>query len=358
MKIAFITRSTLYSAPGGDTVQATQTARSLQELGISADIKLSNEKVDYSQYDLLHFFNLIRPADILYHSKKAQKPFVVSTILCNYIEYDKQHRKGIGHLFSMLSADRIEYLKTVARWIKGTDHLASKEYLWRGQRNSIIKILKNTRMILPNSKSEYERVINHYPCNVSRTIIPNGIDPELFRRNYFTGKDNKMVLCVARIEGIKNQLNLIRALNDTPFQLFLVGSHAPNQKGYYDECRRIASSNITFIDRVPQTELLKYYQEAKVHVLPSWFETTGLSSLEAAAMGCNIVITDKGDAREYFGDKAFYCDPGDPQSILQAVERASDTPYNEDLHKMIIERYTWKQAAIETHKAYQQTVTL
>ncbi|MGN6639147.1 MAG: glycosyltransferase family 4 protein, partial [Mucilaginibacter sp.] len=166
------------------------------------------------------------------------------------------------------------------------------------------------------------------------------------------------VLCVARIEGIKNQLNLIRALNDTPFQLFLVGSHAPNQKGYYDECRRIASSNITFIDRVPQTELLKYYQEAKVHVLPSWFETTGLSSLEAAAMGCNIVITDKGDAGEYFGDKAFYCDPGDPQSILQAVERASDTPYNEDLHKMIIERYTWKQAAIETHKAYQQTVTL
>ncbi|MGN6638775.1 MAG: hypothetical protein ACTHJ8_07680, partial [Mucilaginibacter sp.] len=199
MRVAFITRSTLYSAPGGDTVQAMQTAHSLQELGISADIKLSNEKVDYSQYDLLHFFNLIRPADILYHSKKAQKPFVVSTILCNYTEYDKQHRKGIGHLFSMLSADRIEYLKTVARWIKGTDHLASKEYLWSGQRNSIIKILKNTRMILPNSKSEYERVINHYPCNVSRTIIPNGIDPELFRRSYFTGKDNKMVLCVARI---------------------------------------------------------------------------------------------------------------------------------------------------------------
>lgn len=358
MKVAFITRSTLYSAPGGDTIQAMQTARYLEDLGVSADIKLSNETVDYSPYDLLHFFNLIRPADILYHSKKAKKPFVVSTILCNYTEYDKQHRKGIGHLFSMLSTDSIEYLKTVARWVKGNDHLASKEYLWRGQHNSIIKILKNTGMILPNSESEYERIVHSYPCKVNHTIIPNGIDTQLFRRNHFTGKDNKMVLCVARVEGIKNQLNLIKALNDTPFSLFIIGSHAPNQKSYYNECRRVASSNIIFIDRIPQNELVKYYEEAKVHVLPSWFETTGLSSLEAGAMGCNIVITKKGDAKEYFGDKAFYCDPGDPKSILQTVERASDTPYNEQLHKMIIEKYTWKQAAIETHKAYKQTVAL
>src|SRR5579862_1915485 len=113
MKVAFITRSTLYSAPGGDTVQAVETARHLGELGVSAEIKMANESIDYTDYDLLHFFNLIRPADILYHSKKAQKPFVVSTILCNYSEYDKHHRKGIGTLFSLLTSDRIEYLKTL-----------------------------------------------------------------------------------------------------------------------------------------------------------------------------------------------------------------------------------------------------
>ena len=33
------------------------------------------------------------------------------------------------------------------------------------------------------------------------------------------GKDPLMVLCVARIEGIKNQLNLIKALNNTEYQL-------------------------------------------------------------------------------------------------------------------------------------------
>jgi glycosyltransferase involved in cell wall biosynthesis len=357
MRVAFITRSTLYSVPGGDTVQVTETARNLGEIGVSAEVKLSDEAIDYGDYDLLHFFNLTRPADILYHSKKANKPFVVSTILCNYSEYDKYHRKGIGNLFSFLPADRIEYLKTIARWLKGRDHLSSMEYVWRGQRNSIVNILNNSAMILPNSISEYKRITQTYPCNARYTIIPNGVDVQLFQRDENIKKDNNLVLCVARIEGIKNQLNLIKALNNTPFKLLLIGSHAPNQKSYYDECRITAASNISFVDHVSQQELVHYYQRAKVHILPSWFETTGLSSLEAAVTGCNIVITDRGDAKEYFGSNAFYCDPGDPQSILTAVEKASNSRYNEALHETILRKYTWKQAAIQTFKAYQTITT-
>lgn len=356
MKVALITRSTLYTVPGGDTVQVMETARHLGDIGVSAEIKLAGDQIDYGRYDLLHFFNLTRPADILFHSEKAQKPFVVSTILCNYTEYDKHHRKGAGVLLSFLPADGIEYVKTIGRWLKGSDRLASKEYLWKGQRNSIIKILKKTRMILPNSISEYKRITRSYPCNADHTIVPNGVDADLFHRSYSMGRNDKMVLCVARIEGIKNQMNLIKALNDTAFKLYFIGSHAPNQKHYYDECRSIASSNITFIDHVPQNELVKYYQQAKVHVLPSWFETTGLSSLEAAVMGCNIVITDKGDAKEYFGTNAFYCDPAEPKSILAAVEKASKSRYNEELYDLILEKYTWKQAALQTYKAYQQTI--
>src|SRR5579863_10335947 len=202
MKVALITRSTLYTVPGGDTVQVTETARHLGDMGVSAEIKLADENIDYERYDLLHFFNLTRPADILFHSKNAQKPFVVSTILCNYSEYDKHHRKGIGTLFRFLQADRIEYVKTVGRWLKGGDHLASKEYLLRGQRNSIIKILKKTRMILPNSISEYNRVAQTYASNANYKVIPNGVDTHLFQRSYSVRSDDTMVLCVGRIEGI------------------------------------------------------------------------------------------------------------------------------------------------------------
>ena len=104
--------------------------------------------------------------------------------------------------------------------------------------------------------------------------------------------------------------------------------------------------------------MLDYYRKAKVHVLPSWHETCGLSSLEAAAMGCNIVITEKGFTREYFGDDAFYCEPGDPESIFNAVENAAQSECHTELQQKILHHYTWQQAAASTLIAYQNSLSL
>lgn len=357
MKVAMITRSTLYTVRGGDTVQTLQTARHLTAMGVSADIRLANEQINYEDYDLLHFFNLIRPADILYHSRKAHKPYVISTIFCDYAEYDKHQRKGsIGKLLSLFSADGIEYIKTMARCIVGGDKLASFAYAWKGQRKSIKEILKRAAMILPNSESEYRRLVQQYHCEVKYKVVPNGTDQQMFGNRGTSPKDDELVICVARIEGIKNQLNLIRALNNTRFKLIIIGDHSPNQAGYYDACRRLAAGNITFVAHLPQAKLVDYYSNAKVHILPSWFETTGLSSIEAALMGCNIVVSDRGDVRDYFADDAFYCDPESPESIKAAIELAAAAPVNKQLQERILHKYTWQQAAQQTLKAYQTAI--
>ena len=165
-----------------------------------------------------------------------------------------------------------------------------------------------------------------------------------------------MVICVARIEGIKNQLNLIKALRNTSFKLFLIGGFSPNQEKYYRQCNSLATSNITFIQHVRQADLIKFYKKAKVHILPSWFETTGLSSLEAAVLGCNVVITAKGDAKEYLGDYAFYCDPALTQSIFEAVDAASKAQVDPGLAEMVKRNYTWKKAAEETYEVYKEVL--
>lgn len=357
INVAMITRSTLYAARGGDTVQALQTARNLLAKGIAVDVKLTSDPIDYKKYDLLHFFNITRPADILCHIQKSHKPFVISTILVDYSEYDKQYRKGIsGMLFRLLPGDHIEYIKALSRKVLGRDELMSAGYIWKGHRRSVKEILRKATLLLPNSQSEYERLCRLYNCRTDYKVVPNGIDPVLFRVNHEIEKDPNLVICVGRIEGIKNQLNLVRSVRNSKYRLLIIGSPAHSQPEYYKACREAAGENVSFIDHLPQEALVQYYQRAKVHVLPSWFETTGLSSLEAAAMGCNIVITDKGDTKEYFGDDASYCNPACIKSIYEAIENAASLPSSQTLRSKIIQHFTWEQATQCTAEAYESVI--
>jgi glycosyltransferase involved in cell wall biosynthesis len=356
MNVAFISRTSLYTDKGGDTVQIIHTAAQLRKLGIAVDIFLADEEPDYTLYDLLHFFNIIRPDDILPHIARTEKPFVVSTIFVDYSEYDKKARKGpSAFLFRFLSPGLIEYLKVLARFLVNGERIKSSYYLFNGQKRSIQKIAKMAAMLLPNSQSEYERLSFSYGIQKQYRVIPNGIDSALFvSGNHEAQREDHLILCVARIEGRKNQLNLIRALANTSYRLILIGARSTNQKNYYEQCRQAATPNIQFIDFLEQESLLDYYRKARVHVLPSWFETTGLSSLEAAAMGCNIVITRKGDTYEYFREFAYYCDPESPDSIFKAIEQAASDPIRPGLASLVRKQFIWEEAAKKTQEAYNE----
>jgi glycosyltransferase involved in cell wall biosynthesis len=334
-----------------------QTARYLEQLNIAVDIRLANEKINYREYDLLHFFNLARPSDILPHIGRSKKPYVVTPLLIDYSEYDKHYRKGLaGKIFSQLPSGQIEYAKIIARCIKRQQDLPGFSYLFRGHTKSIKHIIKKAAMILPNSEMEYRRLVQTYSLSPSYSVIPNGIDDDLFTLSVNKQKDKNMILCVARIEGLKNQINLISALNHSRFNLFLIGSAALNQTNYFIECKKIAADNIHFIGHLPQEELINYYQKAKVHVLPSWFETCGLATLEAGACGCNVVITDRGYASEYCDGNAFYCDPSSPSSIREAIEKASESHVAVAFPEKIRKDYTWHNAAVKTYESYQKII--
>lgn len=357
MKVLFIVRSTLFTNKGGDTIQVQKTAEYLRKEGIDITIRLTNETIDYRPYQLLHLFNITRPADILVHIRKSAKHYVLSPIFVEYEEYDSQVRKGAsGMMMRFLPVNMIEYVKVIARAIVNKEKIMSKEYILYGQKKAIRKILSRAALLLPNSVNEYHRLYERFGIRKDFQVIPNAVDGIFLQQpGVKSNREKNLVICVARIEGLKNQLNLIRALNNTRYKLLLIGNPALNQLNYFNTCKKEAGSNIQFISYVPQQELVTYYQRASVHVLPSWFETTGLSSLEAAAMGCSIVITNKGDTHEYFGQYATYCDPSSPKSIFEAIEAAT-VKDSEPLKVRIAAAYTWKHAAEKTAAAYRQVV--
>jgi hypothetical protein len=147
--------------------------------------------------------------------------------------------------------------------------------------------------------------------------VPTAFDPTLFNPNFSAPAPefNDCILSVGRIERRKCQLELVRALKGTGLRLVLIGNPGPNQIAYFEQIKRERDDTVTIVDHVDQSCLRQYYAACKVHALVSWMETAGMSSLEAAAMGANIVVTDKGDTRDYFGDLAYYCSPDSVASI-------------------------------------------
>src|SRR5690606_5225507 len=246
------------------------------------------------------FFNIIRPHNIQKHINKAKLPYVISPIFVDYSEIEKKHSSfAVRFLYSLFGSDGISYLKVLARYLVNGENIGDFKYLLRGQKRAIEKILSKTDLLLPNSISEYNRLKLKYKFNTDYMVVPNAVSKDFYKKINLSQKQ-ETVLCIARIELVKNQLNLIKAIRGTDIKLKLIGKPAPNHKKYYEECKRLATDNIIFLGQLDKGEVINELKQAKVHVLPSFFETTGLSSMEALALGCNIVITKKGDAKEYF----------------------------------------------------------
>lgn len=356
LKIAFIVRSTLFKVVGGDNLQAVNTAKELEELGVGVDIIRANEKIDYTKYDLLHLFNIIRPADHLNHIEKSKKPVVISTIYLDYSEFDQLGRDGFQkYLLKTVGKNGAEFLKNNLRFIKNQDKLVSPEYLW-GHRRAVQKILSRVQMLLPNSKSEYDRLRQDYRVNAPYHVVPNGINRKLFKQIPNVKREEDQICCVGQIYGLKNQARLIEAVNDLGARLTIIGKPPPNHLKYYDYCKEIAGSQVDFVDFMPQEELISYYAKSKVHALPSWFETTGLSSLEAGVMGCNLVVGLGGDTQEYFSSKASFCQATDIKSIKSALSAELNKPTDFAFRDYVLENYNWKRAAEETLKAYEKVL--
>ncbi|KZW98854.1 glycosyl transferase family 1 [Pseudoalteromonas luteoviolacea] len=363
MNVLYVTRPTVFSGPGGDTVQLLKTAEYLKQYGVNVTVSETSEP-SFEGFDLIHFFNLRNPQDLLSNVRRAKKaniPTVLSTIWGSYQECDIKTRHGLGGFLARnVSEYKLEYLKAVARAVLNRNFSKNMiKYFATGHYKSICEIANSVDVLLPNSPTELERV--HADTNSHSTrgqVVANAVDLNVFNfeKVQVTPEYEKYrgcILSAARIETRKCQLDLIRAVKGTKHQLVIVGKPSPNSIKYYEKCRAEAGDNVHFINHVSHDELAQLYKVAAVHALISWMETPGLSTLEAAVMGCNVVVTDRGDTEYYFQDFAEYVEPDDPKSILAGLERALEKPFTEGLKSRIEEHFTWKQTAKETYQGYQ-----
>jgi glycosyltransferase involved in cell wall biosynthesis len=101
----------------------------------------------------------------------------------------------------------------------------------------------------------------------------------------------------------------------------------------------------------PQDAVAALLAGVDVHVLPSLQEIPGLSTLEAAAVGCEVVVTPGGSAQDYLGGLGHQAWSTRARDIAAAIEHASAHPQQPALRARV-ERFDWREAGPALVTAY------
>ncbi len=335
---------------GGHVVQLERTAQALREAGLRVDTSFSST-AEVTDVDLVHGFGL-RASDIRHwHSRGV--PVAVSTIY-----WDRAYRTTRADrevTARSLAARGARAARFGRAALRGRGALMDVSIRFAVDETTDYAAFESADLLLPNAVGEGRSLVADFGVTTPIVPVPNGVDPASFSDPGLPFGERELVLYVGRVEPHKNQLGLINALKGSGIPLMIAGHEHPDHAAYVRACRRAGDGWVDFHlspTSFGPDELADLYRRARVHVVPSWFETTGLVSLEAALSGCSIATTDRGHAAEYFDRYAWYLDPDVNDSILRAVRSAWEHPPSPDLRKRILDRYTWTHVAEATLAAY------
>ncbi len=334
--------SHVFQAPGGGECQLVETGRALEEQGVPVR-PFCSWTDSLASARLLHLFGMSREGLELARVARERGIPVVLSPICWY------EPRSMSALAS-------------SRW-QAASHLAlygARRVLPRipGWRRSLLALADR---ILPNSQAEACQLYQLFSVEARRVrVVPNGVDrrfldadPDLFRSR--VGLDD-FVLYSGRIEPRKNVLGLIRAVRRLGLPLVVIGDSVPGQGAYYRACEEAGRGLWTRIPRLSHDDALlsSAYASARVFALVSWFETPGLSALEAAVAGSAVVMTPYGCTREYFGGHVNYARPGRMDEITGEIGRAWESGPSAGLRERIQSRFLWSHVSKMTSEVYDE----
>ncbi len=151
--------------------------------------------------------------------------------------------------------------------------------------------------------------------------LPTGYDSDVW---YPAGDKEPFILAVAkcddlsrmRVKGIDVLVECARLMPANRFVVVGLTNQA------LDAARRNLPSNVELVPVLEQTQLLRYYQRAKVYCQPSYVEGFPNSVCEAMLCGCIPVGTDVGGIPTAIGNHGFLVPYGNVQKLAEAIHSA------------------------------------
>ncbi len=339
-KVLIVPHASYALTSGGMEVQQDQTIAALRRLGV--DVELFDPWSKSMDADIVHVFGSgFSHAAIIEGCRAEGKRVVVTSMFMPQYPIWQ---------FAMM--------RRLARFIPHTTV---------GLRTAA---LKSADRVIAISEKEKSDLTAAFALEGQRiTVLSNGIEErfyhataEAFIEKY---RIQDFVLCVGTIEARKNQIRLAKALRDVSTPVVFIGP-AVSRGGdasarYVAEFEDLISSydHMLWIKGLQHDDplLSSAYAAASVHVLVSTAEAQGLVTMEAAAAGAAIVVSDLPQLRELFGADSQYVDPGSESAIktivknAMAIERVRYTP---EQHPSWM--FTWDDVARDLDSVYRSLI--
>lgn len=342
MKILFQIRSNAFTQRGGDTVDLERISSGLSALGVTVKIDLDGS-ANLKDFDCIFLFNFTIPQLLRQQAERAVQAGVPYVVLALNEDIPNFHNQS--HL---AAAALIEYVNVGQPKNK---FAASYPDVWTTAPAGRFEnewVARNAAVIFTTGARESRVLAQYYPGLNNLYDIPLGFDP--MKAGSATAFEAEFgikdyVLSVGRLETRKNQLMLLKALEDEDIPVVIASGGFTYQPDYDRAVRSFKRLGRTIIlEKLSDIQLANAYAAAKIHALPSWYELPGLVSMEAASCGKNVVVSDQGTTRDYFEDDAFYSDPASPESVKNAVLAALYSPVKVSLSRRVA-NFTWETTA-------------
>lgn len=118
---------------------------------------------------------------------------------------------------------------------------------------------------------------------------------------------------------------------------------------------------VKFVSGISTEQMVRYYAEAAIAVVPSIYEGFGLPAGEAMACGLPVVSTDGGALPEVVGDAGVIVPVKSAQALADAIDALLRDPQRREqlgaqARERILEEFSWRVCARQMADYYRQVL--
>ena len=218
------------------------------------------------------------------------------------------------------------------------------------------KLAINRSTLLTSPSQDLVRQVEKY-LGIKREVefVPDPVDIETFRPSNSRAEAGPIkVLFVGRLEDRKGIHSVADAVPEVcrridSCEITLIGRDTPFLKGYSSAKQYLMEKwqaqecleHVTFIDHLPREEMVSHYQSHDIVWVPSLYDNSPFTCLEAMACGKPVIGSDAGGIPEYFGSEetGILISAGDSAALAKAtVDLAGDPDRRNRIGRLARER--------------------